>query len=205
MLTRVEALVKRTRETANQLAESRKREQTLRGQNAKYRDELENDQRMITELNAALERQTVTIATLQSRVDSLSTETVRLGTELATATTALNRAYYVIGSQDELLKKGIIVREGGANLLVARVGRTLVPARALDRSEFTEVDQRALHEIPVPDTTKRYRIVSRQALDAVDAGIRDGKNPQRFRGNLRIADADQFWRPSKYLIIVQEN
>jgi DNA repair exonuclease SbcCD ATPase subunit len=205
MLDRVEALVKRTRETANQLAESRRREQNLRGQNAKYKEELENDQRMITELNAAVERQTVTIANLQTRVDSLSGENVRLGTELATATTTLNRAYYVIGSEKELLEKGLIVREGGANLLIKKVGRTLVPARSFDRAAFTEIDQRQLAEISVPDTTKLYRVVSRQSLDAAEVAARDAKNPTRFRGNLRIANAEQFWAPSMYLIIVKEN
>lgn len=205
MLARVEALVKRTRETANELAASRKREQSLRGQNAKYKDELENDQRMITELNAAIERQTVTIAGLQTRVDSLSGETQRLGTELATANTELNRAYYVVGTEQELLQKGIVVREGGANLLVAKVGRTLVPARNFDRTAFTEIDQRQLAEIAVPDTTKRYKIVSRQSLDAATVASRDNKDKTRFRGNIRIADAQQFWAPSKYLIILQEN
>ena len=205
MLARVEALVKRTRETANELAESRKRERTLRGQNAKYKDELENDQKMITELNSAIERQTVTIAGLQARVDSLSGETQRLGTELATANTELNRAYYVIGNEQELLKKGVVVREGGANLLVAKVGRTLVPARNFDRTAFTEIDQRQLAEIAVPDTTKRYRIVSRQSLDAATVASRDQKDKTRFRGNIKIADAQQFWAPSKYLIILQEN
>jgi predicted nucleic acid-binding Zn-ribbon protein len=205
MLDRVDALVKRTRETASQLAESRRREQTLRGQNAKYKDELENDQKMISELNAAIERQTVTIAGLQTRVDSLSGENVRLGTELASATTALNRAYYVIGTEQELLQKGVVVREGGANLLVKKVGRTLVPARALDQSAFTEIDQRQLAEISVPDSTKLYRVVSRQSLDAAEVAARDAKNPTRFRGNLRIANAEQFWAPSKFLIIVKEN
>lgn len=205
MLDRVDALVKRTRETANQLAESRRREQSLRGQNAKYKEELENDQKMISELNAAIERQTITIAGLQTRVDSLSGENVRLGTELASATTALNRAYYVIGTEQELLQKGVVVREGGANLLVKKVGRTLVPARSLDQSAFTEIDQRQLAEISVPDSTKLYRVVSRQSLDAAEVAARDAKNPTRFRGNLRIANAEQFWAPSKYLIIVKEN
>lgn len=205
MLDRVDALVRRTRETANQLAESRRRETALRGENKKYKEELEADQAMISELNAAIERQTETIASLQTRVDSLTGETARLNGELATTATALNRAYYAIGTEQELLQKGLIVREGGANLLVAKVGRTLVPARGLDRSAFTEIDQRQRVEIEVPDSTKGYRIVSRQSLDAATVASRDAKDKTRFRGNLRIADAEQFWAPSRFLIIVKEN
>jgi uncharacterized coiled-coil protein SlyX len=205
MLARVDALVKRTRETANQLAESRRREKSLRGENAKYKEELASNEKMISELNDAIQRQTETIAGLQVRVDSLTGETTRLHGELATTATALNRAYYTIGTEQELLKKGLIVREGGANLLVAKVGRTLVPARSLDRSAFTEIDQRTRAEIEVPDSTKRYRIVSRQSLDAAQVASRDSGDKTRFRGNLHIADAEQFWAPSRFLIIVQEN
>jgi hypothetical protein len=99
-----------------------------------------------------------------------------------------------------LIKKGIIVKEGGANLLIARVGRTLVPARNLDREMFTAIDVRQVHEITVPDTSRRYQIVSRQSLDDADAPERDGPS---FRGNLKIKDSDKFWAPSKYLIIVE--
>ena len=202
MLDKVNALVERTRATANQLAESRKREQRLRGENEKFKAELESDQKMIADLNAAIERQTLTIATLQASVDSLSGETMRLGTELHEVATAHHRAYYVIGREQDLLAKGLVVREGGANLLVARVGRTLQPARTLDRTQFTEIDQRQLAEIAMPDTTKRYRIVSRQSLD--DAEVQDRERTS-FRGNLRITNADRFWAPSRYLIIVQQN
>lgn len=202
MLAKVEALVQRTRETANQLAESRRREKSLRGQNEKLTADLENDQKMITELNSAITRQTEEIAGLQTRVDSLTGENTRLGTELATVTTAANRAYYVIGREQELLAKGLVVREGGANLLVARVGRSLLPARSLDPSQFTEIDRRQAAEIAVPDSTKRYRIVSRQSLDDAQVAMRE---KTAFRGNLHITDADKFWAPSRYLIIVQEN
>ena len=111
-----------------------------------------------------------------------------------------SKAYYVIGNEDVLIKKGIIVKEGGANLLIARVGRTLVPARNLDRDMFTAIDTRQVHEIEVPDSSRSYQIVSRQSLDDADALQRDGPS---FRGNLKIKDQDKFWAPSKYLIIVE--
>ena len=202
MLDKVNALVERTRATANQLAESRKREQRLRGENEKYRAELESDQKMIADLNSAIERQTLTIATLQSSVDSLAGENQRLGTELQTVASQHHRAYYVIGREQDLLAKGLVVREGGANLLVARIGRTLQPARTLDRTQFTEIDQRQLAEIAMPDTSKRYRIVSRQSLD--DAEVVDRERTS-FRGHLKITNSDRFWAPSRYLIIVQQN
>jgi hypothetical protein len=53
----------------------------------------------------------------------------------------------------------------------------------------------------MPDSTRHYRIVSRQSLDNADVQERK-KNT--FRGNLKIADATRFWAPSKYLVVVEQ-
>lgn len=200
MLERVNALVVRARTTANQLAEARKRETALRGEsdslrsaNSRLMERIEADQRMITELGETITRQTVAITGLQTQVDSLGLEMRSLGANHY-------RAYYVIGTEDELLEKGIIQREGGANLLFVRLGRTLQPSRLLDPSQFTAIDQRDVREIPLPDSSRRYQIVSRQSLDAAQVAERDRAT---WRGSLHIADANKFWAPSRYLIIVQ--
>ena len=62
------------------------------------------------------------------------------------------------------------------------------------------IDTRQVHAISVPDSTKRYAIVSRQSLDDAKIEAREGSS---FRGSLEIPDADKFWAPSRYLIIVQ--
>jgi hypothetical protein len=84
-----------------------------------------------------------------------------------------------------LLEKGVVVREGGANLLIKRVGRTLQQARKLNPEMFRQIDQRETQMIIVPDTTKRYRLVSRQNLDHAKVDERDGTT---FRGNLKIEE-----------------
>ena len=96
--------------------------------------------------------------------------------------------------------EGVIVKEGGTNLLIKRFGRTVVPARELNKDAFTSIDTRTVHEIGVPDSSKHYRIVSRQSLDDVKVGERDGTT---FRGPLEIPDAEKFWSASRYLIIVE--
>jgi chromosome segregation ATPase len=207
VLSRVSALVERAKITANQLAASRKREAELKGEKEAVEQQLADAQQkladaeaklgddvtMIGDLGATIERQTARIAELELRVDSLVTETRTIGDRHY-------RAYYVIGTEDELLEKGIIEREGGANLLVAYPGRTLQPARKLDPALFTPIDQRAVREIALPDSTKRYRLVSRQNLDK--ATVRD-RDKTTFTGPLQIADADNFWAGSRYLILVQ--
>jgi len=200
LLVRVDALVKRAQTTARELAAAKSHVKHLSTDSAQYAQSFENDQKMIAELNSTLQRQTTRISGMQLQIDSLAGANAKLGTELALLQTTHNKVYYVIGSEDELLKKGIVVREGGANLLLAHPGRTLQPARTLDSSLFTAIDQRSVHEIAVPDSTRQYAIVSRQSLDDADVATRERDS---FRGNLRIKDADKFWSQSKYLIILE--
>jgi len=200
MLRRVDALVARARETARQLAEAKDREAQLLAENGKLRDSLNVDALRIVELSASIEKQAQMIAQLESKVDDMNRELADAREQVRTASAVAARAYYVIGSEDELIKKGIIVKEGGANLLIKRVGRTLVPARELNKEAFTQIDMRDVHEIAVPDTARRYQIVSRQSLDDAKVVQREGSF---FRGRLEIPESEKFWAPSKYLIIVQ--
>ncbi|HEY2375923.1 MAG TPA: hypothetical protein VGH98_08090 [Gemmatimonadaceae bacterium] len=193
MLKRVNALVQRAQETAKELAAAREREDSLKSDNGKLKAQVDADALRIAELTSQIEQQAQTIAVMQAKVDTLD---ITVNELRATQ----SKAYYVIGDEDALVKKGIIVKEGGANLLIARIGRTLVPARNLDRDLFTAIDTRQVQEITVPDSTRKYQIVSRQSLDDADAVQRDGPS---FRGNLKIKDIDRFWAPSKYLIIVE--
>ncbi len=207
VLARVAALVERAKVTANQLAASRKREEALKGEKDALQQQLaeaqqtltatearlNDDHLMIGDLGVTIERQMARIAELELRVDSLITETRTMGERHY-------RAYYVVGTERELLEKGIIQHEGGANLLIMHPGRTLQPARTLDPALFTSIDQRAVREIQLPDSTKQYRLVSRQNLDKATVRRRD---KMTFTGPLQIADADSFWAGSRYLILVQ--
>jgi regulator of replication initiation timing len=200
MLRRVDALVERARSTARQVTDLKKQHEQLLATNGKLTDEnralkdsIAADVRHIAELMTSVDQQAQTIVLLQGRIDEL-------GKELETVRSESAKAYYVVGTEDELLQKGVITREGGANLLVHRFGRTLVPARDLTPAEFTAIDTRAVHTIALPDSTREYQIVSRQSLDDAKVTTRDGA---KFHGPLQIAEADKFWATSKYLIIVQ--
>ncbi len=191
MLARVDALVKRAKETADQLAAARQRESELKDENVMLQGEndslhtvVDENQKMIAQFSETIERQGQTI--------------INLETELKTVGSRLYTAYYIVGKEKELLAKGVVVREGGANLLIKRFGRTLQQARKLDPNLFTQIDQRETQMIVVPDSTKRYRLVSRQNLDHADVQERDGTT---FTGNLKITDINGFWGPTRYLIL----
>ncbi len=208
LMARVDALVARTRATASALAKESK-------SNVALRTQLASDSVLIGELSATIKRQTANIEALSGRVDSLRTSAQLLASSLATTKTSLasvetslkavesehNAVYYIVGREDELVNRGVVVREGGANLLFAHPGRTLQVARALDPQAFTAGDLRSVQTIVVPDSTRRYKVVSRQSLDHATVGDREENT---FRGNLRIADATRFWAPSRYLVVVEQ-
>jgi hypothetical protein len=194
VMERVDALVQRAQATANQLAKSNR-------DNAALRAQLASDSAMIADLNVTIQRQTATIAALSTRVDSLNGVTQQLNASIATLEAQHNKAFYVVGREDDLVKRGIIVREGGANLLFAHPGRTLQMSRTVDPSVFTAVDQRGTHLIPMPDSSQRYRVISRQSLDYASV---DGRDNESFVGNLKIAEPNKFWGPSRFLVIVEQ-
>lgn len=201
MMERVNALVDRAKATAAQLAELQKKQADLETENAQMREQaaaqavkIAEDAQLVADLGATIERQRTQIVTLEARIDSLDAEIRELGARHF-------RAYYIIGTEKELTEKGVVVKEGGANLLLVRAGRTLQPARVLNAEVFTAIDQRETKVIPVPDTTKRYRVVSRQSLDDADVTARDGTS---FKGDLKITKPDEFWAPSRFLILVKQ-
>ena len=194
VMQRVDALVARARATAAELKKSQEDNKVLSAQ-------LANDEAMINDLNATIQHQTATIAALSTRVDSLSGVTREMGATIATLEAQNNKAFYVIGTEDDLIKRGIIVHEGGANLLFAHPGRTIQMSRNADAAAFTAVDQRGMKLIEMPEPNRRWKVVSRQSLDYAAVAERDNDT---FRGNLKITEPNKFWGPSRFLIVVEQ-
>jgi hypothetical protein len=163
----------------------------------------------LTDLQATLENQKTTIGVLTARVEALQTENVQLATEKAALADtveqlvdAQNTVYYVVGTKQELLERGVVNEVGGSRVLFifGKRGKTLVPAPNLDPADFTAVDLRTTTEIALPDSAQAYKIASRQNVDFLAAPPdKDGK----VRGTLRITSPWEFWMPSKFLIVVR--
>jgi hypothetical protein len=188
------------------LADSRRRVQRLGRASDSARAAFEQ---AITDLQTTMTNQRTTIAFLSDRLETLQTENVQLASEKAALADTVeqlidvqNTAYYVIGTKDELLADGLVTEEGGSRVLFifGKRGKTLVPARDLDTALFTAIDLRSTTELVLPDSVADYRIASRQNVTYLaEPPDKDGK----IRGALRITSAEEFWLPSKFLIIVR--
>jgi chaperonin cofactor prefoldin len=206
LLQRVTELTTRIKEAEASMAQSRRRIAALTAGNssltAKYDSTIASFQQLI-------ETQKAEVVALVDKVSALTAENTQLreaNTQLATERAALssdrdylmseqNTVYWVAGSKSELLQRGIIEQRGG----MLGIGRTLVLARTIDTEDFEAADRRALDEIPLPDSTKNYRIVSPNDLAGLDSTPVGGK----FKGSMRIAAPETFWRPSRFLVLVE--
>jgi hypothetical protein len=202
MMQKLRYVVARVSETENRLNESQRRIRALTSLSDSLKATLDST---ATNLGAIIESQKATISSLTEQVTRLETENVALRDTVNTVTERENTVYYVIGTKDELKAKGIIVEEGGSRVLFIlwRTGSTLSPARELDPSQFTAINKRYVTEIRLPDAASEYRIASRQDLEYL-ATPRTEQGKITGVSSLQITAPEQFWRNSKFLIIVQE-
>jgi len=215
-LDRVQALVSRLNETEQRLEQSSQRARSLSGRNTSLLRQIEEyktsidslqatTQRTELELRSVIDSQSVQIAGLNQSLDTahavnaqLSTEKSALIDTVTNLTQYKNTVYYIAGTEQELLDKGVVVKEGHKFLFFG--GKQLHPARTLDASKFTAIDKSSATSIDLP-ANHEYKVVSRQDLAYADStGMKDGK----LIGQLHINQPEQFWAGSKFLILVQD-
>jgi uncharacterized coiled-coil protein SlyX len=194
LLAKLRYVVTRVQETENALNESRQRIKSLTTLSDSLRASYDST---VGNLQAVIASQKTTIDLLTDRVDALTEENVALHDSLATG-------YYVIGTRAELKKKGILTEQGGGRVLFIlwRTGKTLQPARNLDPSLFTAIDTRKVTQIPLPLASASYKVASLQDLDYIEEQ-RDGGKYTAVSA-LTITSPADFWRTSKFLIIIRE-
>jgi len=201
LVARMDSVQNRLSSARSKLASLTKQDSGLVAQVAAYEKSIADLQASAAkereDLQTVINKQTTEIAALNGRVDTLNTVRAALTDTVNTLTTQKNTVYYVVGTQDELIKKGVLVAEGGKRFLILG-GRKIVPARQLDPSGFSKIDRLQDRTIQLPEG--QYEILSRQnVMFSKAAGGKDGK----ISGALTIEQPEQFWEPSKFLIIVR--
>jgi hypothetical protein len=216
-LERVKTVIAKLNESEAKLAETETRAKQSRQRNARLLAQIETYKKTIEDLKttaeqqkaeyeAALAEKDTQIATLAGRVDTLTSENTLLSSDkaalvdtVANLTSYKNTVYYAVGTKDELMKKGVITKEGSKFLIFG--GTRLEPARNLAPESFTAIDKTQQTSIPLPRTDKKYKIVSRQSPTYLTSTVsKDGK----VTGSVEIAQPEEFWSASKYLILVQD-
>ena len=208
-LGKIRQVIDRLNESEAKLTETEKRVKNAKIQNARLLAQIATYKQTIEDLKTAAEQQRAEteaiiadqrnqIATLAGRVDTLSWEKGWLIDTVAHLTAYKNRVYYAVGTKDELIKNGVVTREGSKFLFFG--GTRLEPARRPNLDAFTMIDKTQTLSIPLPRTDKKYKIVSRQSPDFLAGDISE---KGEVKGVLEIGSPEEFWSASKYLILVQ--
>ena len=194
LLAKLRYVVARVGETERALSDSRQRIKNLTSLSDSLRAAYDST---VGNLQSVIASQQTTIDLLTDQVNTLTAENVALRDSLSTG-------YYVIGTRDQLKKKGILTEQGGGRVLFVlwRTGKTLQPARNLDPSLFTPIDTRRVTQIPLPVASGAYRVASLQDLEYIAEERHNGKYSDT--PTLTITSPVDFWRNSKFLIIIRE-
>ena len=194
LIAKLRYVVARVRETESALSQSRERIKSLTSLSDSLRATYDST---VGNLQTVIATQKTTIDLLTDRVNGLTEENVALHDSLATG-------YYVIGTRDQLKKKGILTEQGGGRVLFVlwKTGKTLQPARNLDPSLFTAIDTRKVTQIPLPVASASYKVASLQDLDYIEEQRDGGK--YSGTSTLTITSPADFWRSSKFLVIIME-
>ncbi|HEV8454679.1 MAG TPA: hypothetical protein VGQ24_07300 [Gemmatimonadales bacterium] len=208
-LERIRKVIDRLNESEAKLTETETRVKNAKIRNARLLAQIATYKQTIEDLKTAAEQQRAEteamiadqrnqIATLAGRVDTLSWEKGWLIDTVAHLTAYKNRVYYAVGTKDELIKNGVVTKEGSKFLFFG--GTRLEPARRPNLDAFTMIDKTQTLSIPLPRTDKKYKIVSRQSPDFLAGDISE---KGEVKGVVEIGSPEEFWSASKYLILVQ--
>ena len=209
-LERIQQVITRLNESEAKLTQTENRAKNAKVRNARLLAQIATYKQTIEDLKTAAEQQRseqeaiiadqrTQIATLAGQVDNLNVQTASLRDTVGHLTAYKNRVYYAIGTKDELLRSGVVTKEGSKFLIFG--GTRLEPARKPNLSAFTMIDKTQTLSVPLPRTDKKYKIVSRQSPEYLTGEVSE---KGEVRGVLEIASPEEFWSASKYLILVQD-
>lgn len=168
-------------------------------------------QEMLNMMSTQLETKDTEIVALQAELQQLQINITDLNQDLTAAqerteeqarlleektstidqqTSTLNTAFYVFGTDKELVENGIVVKEGG----FLGIGRTLKFRKDFNPDLFTKINIREVDEISL--NSKKAKVVTTHPANSYEL-IGDD-----LVEKLVITDPDQFWETNKYLVIV---
>lgn len=206
-----EMLQKNRDMVASLRAKLKKSESSLSGANIKVAElekmidnltkSIEAKDAEIAELKDQLGKLNIKVADLGNQVTNLNTDVSNLSSEnkakqqtIEEKTSALNTAYYVIGTTKELKEKKIIDKSGG----FIGIGRSKSVTQSFDNSYFTKTDITTLTELPI---NKRKAVL----LSNHPAGsYKFESSGKRSVDKLIILNNTEFWSRSKYLVVVAD-
>jgi chromosome segregation ATPase len=151
----------------------------------------------IASLTAELEALHINVTNLNQQIETITAESAKTIKEKEQAfveqANTMNTAYWAFGTKKELAEKNVIEKEGG----VLGMGKTLTMKKDFNRDYFQKIDIREFKQMTL-NAKKAVLLASHPA----DSYHFTGTNKVEA---LVIDKSIEFWKASKYLVVVIEN
>ena len=150
-------------------------------------------EQQIAALTAELENSKVVIRDLNQNVSDLTSQNQQKDNYIAQQIADANRAWFVVGSYNELKEAGIVSKTGG----FLGMGRKQGTVADMNTEIFTEIDRTKVTTISI---NKKKAVVISQHPDNSYELVTDEDN-EAVVAYLRILNPTQFWKYTDYLVI----
>jgi uncharacterized phage infection (PIP) family protein YhgE len=181
------------------LKENRKTISNLQSKAKSTHSQLASLNSLIDNMKKSLEEREQSIALLETRVKGLEGEVEEKTQAIAVKDMTidqqqrkLNTAYYIVGTRDELEKKGVITDEGGFPW--GLFGSTTIMASGIDPTLFTSIDKTKDNTIHVGGEVD-------EILPPRSSNTFAMAQPGENSSELTIVSPDKFWQDN-YLVII---
>lgn len=199
-------------ELSEKLAGSEAKLGEFRRMYKRLKNQLAEKDAEIAGMKEELETMNYAVQTLGRRIDTLQrfntnlsssnqTQTARISeqdawiaeqeSKINSQTESLNTAYFIAGTAKELKSNNILTKDGG----FIGIGSAKKLKTDFNEEAFTKVDITDFNKIPVD--TKKAQILTTHPSGSYTFN-EEGKKIE----SLEITDPEQFWKTSKYLVVV---
>lgn len=168
------------------LKNSNKKNNDLEKFIARLTSEIETKDGQIGDLKTQLEQLHVAMTNLKITYEEAAQES-------AVKTVKLNTAFYAFGTSKELIKNGVLTKEGG----FIGIGKNQKMKSDFNKSYFTKIDITTTNTIAL--AAKKAKLITFHPAGSYKIEGTDGKAEK-----LTISSPEDFWSTSKYLVVVVE-
>lgn len=153
---------------------------------------IKDKDREIMNMVSQLEDLSFEVQDLYSSISDLKLENMEQDALIHLQKDALNTAWYIIGTQKELMEQNIITKEGG----LAGIGAVKTMAEDINQDLFTKIDIRATTVFPID--AKKVNVVTTHPSDSYI--IRRNEESKRYY-SFEITRPELFWKTSKFMVL----
>jgi len=147
----------------------------------------------IAKLNLELANLKIDITGLNQKIEQLAEESNVKSSTIEAQKDQMNLAYYCFGTKDELVENGVIEKTGG----FIGIGKTIKVKTDFNHDYFTKIDQRNFSEVVIMAPKAKLLTIHPESSYHFNSN-------EKLVENLTIDQPNEFWKASKYMIILVE-